>query len=550
MRYQTTNSGFKLHCWFYLLATLFAFLISFPVILASHTIYHFQKSYGTSQIEDISRVSEIHGGFLLTGDYNTAPVVNPSKGLIVKTFLNGDINWVKKYTATGNLTLAESVESNDSGYVITGYLNYMPQRKILLMKTDSNGNVLWSKSYAESGDEYAFHLLRQTDGYLIYGFTGSAVFLLKTNLQGDVTWFRVYKSAVEDNPARVNPTRDGGFILLTQSSTGAPNVFQPCIIKTDHNGNLAWSKIYASSSIGNVGGQVSQTNDGGYIIASSSTAGISYSNNICVIKTDSVGDTLWTRIIGIPGEYYMVPITGQIDFNGHFVVFGYREFVPGQYKGLLFNIDMAGNIIWSKSSLSLYNEISFSKISSDSSFLLTGTSASSFSSGYNDFFMIKCDKDCNLGCYEENAPLISMNIPIVYSDASTFVTVATVTTTDILLNVTPAYFLTMTFCSDSTIIEDPLVDIDTSSLFVPNIITPNGDNLNDYFPGNKNKIELKIKIYNRWGELIYDNEGNSNGWNGRDKNGNLVNEGVYYYIINSLNPLSQSKEFHGYVYVK
>lgn len=77
------------------------------------------------------------------------------------------------------------------------------------------------------------------------------------------------------------------------------------------------------------------------------------------------------------------------------------------------------------------------------------------------------------------------------------------------------------------------VDID-----IPNIFTPNGDNLNDrFFVKTDKTVELikEMKIYDRWGELVFsatdmpvNNE--AVGWDGKFK-GKKVNPGVYVYYI-------------------
>ena len=74
-----------------------------------------------------------------------------------------------------------------------------------------------------------------------------------------------------------------------------------------------------------------------------------------------------------------------------------------------------------------------------------------------------------------------------------------------------------------------------SSVFVPNIFTPNGDGENDVF-----KIESKgirsfsISIYAVNGKLVYQNEDIGFNWDGRDLTGVRVEDGTYYYLINAL----------------
>ncbi|MNL66293.1 hypothetical protein D3C87_1907340 [compost metagenome] len=68
-------------------------------------------------------------------------------------------------------------------------------------------------------------------------------------------------------------------------------------------------------------------------------------------------------------------------------------------------------------------------------------------------------------------------------------------------------------------------------LFVPSSFTPNGDGHNDTFQvfNAKERIE-QMRIYNRWGELIFQSRGYDQPWNGTYKN-SPVPAGSYPYII-------------------
>jgi len=80
-------------------------------------------------------------------------------------------------------------------------------------------------------------------------------------------------------------------------------------------------------------------------------------------------------------------------------------------------------------------------------------------------------------------------------------------------------------------VNDPIL----STLFVPNVFTPNGDNLNEIFKtGSTNLVEFKGEIFNRWGDLIFTWYDDSKGWDGR-YNGKEAPEGVYVYIIHAKN---------------
>jgi gliding motility-associated-like protein len=70
-------------------------------------------------------------------------------------------------------------------------------------------------------------------------------------------------------------------------------------------------------------------------------------------------------------------------------------------------------------------------------------------------------------------------------------------------------------------------------LFFYSAFTPNNDGDNDFFYiGNLNKYpENNLKIYNRYGKLIYNISNYDNSWDGNYL-GNAVPTGTYFYIFN------------------
>ena len=72
-----------------------------------------------------------------------------------------------------------------------------------------------------------------------------------------------------------------------------------------------------------------------------------------------------------------------------------------------------------------------------------------------------------------------------------------------------------------------------ATIVMPNVFTPNSDGVNDLFaPIVYNGItKSSIKIFNRWGNLVYTSNDLNLGWNGKTKS-NDCSEGVYFWIIN------------------
>lgn len=71
-------------------------------------------------------------------------------------------------------------------------------------------------------------------------------------------------------------------------------------------------------------------------------------------------------------------------------------------------------------------------------------------------------------------------------------------------------------------------------IHIPNVFTPNGDGQNDYFwvqvPGNLAEC-LDLKIYNRWGMLIFKSFGGVTTWDGKNADGDEVPDGTYLFTI-------------------
>jgi gliding motility-associated-like protein len=74
-----------------------------------------------------------------------------------------------------------------------------------------------------------------------------------------------------------------------------------------------------------------------------------------------------------------------------------------------------------------------------------------------------------------------------------------------------------------TILKDP-------NLFHPTAFTPNGDNLNDIFSVfGQYVVDFEMKIFNRWGELLFTTNDLEQGWDGTFR-GNHMPEGTYTFI--------------------
>ncbi len=91
------------------------------------------------------------------------------------------------------------------------------------------------------------------------------------------------------------------------------------------------------------------------------------------------------------------------------------------------------------------------------------------------------------------------------------------------------------------------VDIPCKDFFVPNVFSPNGDNVNETFLIKVIYMSsYEIWIYNRWGKQVFHSQNPDNPWTG-DISGSPASQGVYYYIIKATCETGNSFEKHGFL---
>jgi len=94
-----------------------------------------------------------------------------------------------------------------------------------------------------------------------------------------------------------------------------------------------------------------------------------------------------------------------------------------------------------------------------------------------------------------------------------------------------------------------LVLLPGSSVYIPNAFTPDNDGVNDYFSVVAEGIEFfELKIFDRWGVVIYESNDVNGKWNGSFRDGeHYVMPGAYAYIVKVAGPCHQVTEYSGSV---
>lgn len=87
------------------------------------------------------------------------------------------------------------------------------------------------------------------------------------------------------------------------------------------------------------------------------------------------------------------------------------------------------------------------------------------------------------------------------------------------------------------------------NLKIPNVFTPNGDGKNDFFRIDgvyEQCNETNVYVYNRWGQLYFEDHVTYFRWDGKSKQGEEAPEGIYYYIFKTKRTSTGAEqELHG-----
>ncbi|MCJ8291603.1 MAG: gliding motility-associated C-terminal domain-containing protein [Crocinitomicaceae bacterium] len=91
------------------------------------------------------------------------------------------------------------------------------------------------------------------------------------------------------------------------------------------------------------------------------------------------------------------------------------------------------------------------------------------------------------------------------------------------------------------------INIVVQDLFIPQAVTPNGDGKNDFFEFYSiDAVTCSLHLYNRWGQVVYENSDYQNEWFGQSFNGEELENDTYFYVI----LIDDSISFNGYVVLK
>ena len=251
----------------------------------------------------------------------------------------------------------------------------------------------WVKIFDGTDIDYGFGVVQVADsGFVLAGYTKSYsmsyhhdIFVMKTNKHGDSLWHKTYGGICAEGARNIIKTSDGGFAIIGEkdcpNNSTDPSAY---LLKLDANGDSLWGK-YLHQSYG-YGYSIQQTNDDGYIIATS------YYDYGLLIRTNSLGDTLWTKMYGdsLYTSFEEVKLTN----DGGYIVVGENSTTSSNSDDHAFVLktDSLGNVEWYKIHGGVLHTEGrdILQLPTDD-FILAGQQAVSLGSQYPVSFLLKTD---------------------------------------------------------------------------------------------------------------------------------------------------------------
>jgi hypothetical protein len=454
----------------------------------------FQKRYAaTASIEGIFAGPANGGGILVCG----RSIAAPYDAMLMKTDLNGSVQWAKTYGGSQEDVFEVARPTNDGGYIAVGKTKSFGagEYDVLLTKFDANGNVTWTKTYGTIDGDWGSDVKQTTDnGYIITGSSRNSssvsqgsIYLIKTTSLGDIVWSKMWGNQMGFEGISIFQTTDGGYLCGGRAGNGFK-----ILIKTNDLGAISWARNNKAQTLQSVNlQQVIQTTDGGYALIGQGSA---FNNDwlISLAKTDASGVMQWTKTFTTPSSFAKNIGDGILQaWDGSFLIVGQSEDNPSGL--LLIRTSSTGALLSAKVTTVIgsqdYSVLRVSK-TSDGGFVAAAAN--------NGVFLMKSDGFGYTGCSATNAT-ITENAPTYFdTQITTLTNSGTTITNSPTLTATSVTFTATTLCTGTDI--DEILLNDRVAIF-PNPGT--GKFTIDIQSRNVLKQEGVIEIYTAMGEKVY-----------------------------------------------
>ncbi|MGD9492984.1 MAG: hypothetical protein AB7V36_06475, partial [Bacteroidales bacterium] len=358
----------------------------------------FQRHYGGSGDDYGSTcIQTSDGGYIVTGSTDSYGLGDWDI-YVIKTDEYGDTIWTKTYGGSGYDVSCDIIVTYDGNYAICGITDSYGygNHDVYLIKIDQNGDTLWTKTYGGTGSDAGYSIIQTFDnGLVVAGNTGSfspvtaSIYLIKTDETGDTLWTKTFYNQDVNTGYDVIETSDTGLLIgVTLSNTLLTHDYM--LIKTNMNGDTLWTKLYDKGGNDWVSSVVELS--GGDFVLSGRTNSVGYGGyDTFLARYNSIGDEIWFKTYGgteddLGGRLIVTNDSGIVLSCSSF------SFGSGGSDVYVSKANLHGDTLWTKTYGGIENDNGGSIMQTADGGLLIGGSSSSYGNG-SEIFLIKTNSN-------------------------------------------------------------------------------------------------------------------------------------------------------------
>jgi hypothetical protein len=266
------------------------------------------RHYGGSVNDVGSAICEVGDGAVIVGSTESYGA-GFSDLYVIRVTATGDTMWTRAY-GTAQFDFGYGVVTTlDGGFAACGSVGTTGQSlNMYLLKFSADGTLQWSHNYGGSNVDEAF-ALRQTEdgGYLVAGRSvpvGSSwpdMYVVRTNAAGDTLWTHRYGGTDWEEATGILETADGGCLVTGWQYTQDGAQWNFYVVKATTTGAQEWAHAFGGDGYERAY-TAQQATDGGYIVGGVTTSSGSGGHDFYFVKLTTIGDTLWTKVLGGSGN--------------------------------------------------------------------------------------------------------------------------------------------------------------------------------------------------------------------------------------------------------
>jgi hypothetical protein len=226
---------------------------------------------------------------------------------------------------------------------------------------------------------------------LICATSGSDISLLKISTTGSPIWRKDFDAGHGSCASALTETSNHDiFICGTTARNDHQTKSDILLIKTNSSGDTLWTKSYDGSEEEN-GFYIMTTDDGNLLLCGTSDKGYESSRDIFIVKVNMDGDILWRRTYNLPGqeEPYHILQTQQ----NNYLVTGSNGDTTDIRRLYFLLVDDYGTPLWNKTIGSELGNRGYSTAELSNGELIT--CGSIIKDGYAQILLLKTDADGN-----------------------------------------------------------------------------------------------------------------------------------------------------------